>query len=249
MSKHSIRIGGDSRPSAPCSPSSASARRSRRRAPAAVLLERQRALRAASSRIRRFSPRRRRAARPAPRARRERIDHASRSPTLARPRAGPERTAALVVLEQELLEHLAGRALGLVGEVEGLTVGEDPVADLEDLGIGVAAGSATATASSVPTAAPAPAGARAATHGRQAVALERRLLELLGRGGGPHPRLEVALDRPKRPERKSMTPSMPHGTPPRDVADAGCRAALDVVVQARRAPHAGPAPARCRSGT
>src|SRR5205814_2306096 len=44
-----------------------------------------------------------------------------------------------VVLQDELLDDVAERPLGLVGQVERLTVRQDAVADLEDLRVGVAA--------------------------------------------------------------------------------------------------------------
>ncbi len=44
-----------------------------------------------------------------------------------------------VVLADELLGHLGQVAFGLVVEVEALALGEDPVAHLEDLGVGVGA--------------------------------------------------------------------------------------------------------------
>ena len=44
-----------------------------------------------------------------------------------------------VVLSEELFGHLALVALALVGEVEALALGEDAVADLEDLRVRVAA--------------------------------------------------------------------------------------------------------------
>ncbi len=50
-----------------------------------------------------------------------------------------DRRIAAVVLEHELLAHLRLVALGLVGEVERLAVGEHAVAHLEDLSVGVAA--------------------------------------------------------------------------------------------------------------
>ncbi len=51
-------------------------------------------------------------------------------------RAGHRRRGR-VVLADELLGHLGQVALGLVVEVEALALGEDAVADLEDLGVGV----------------------------------------------------------------------------------------------------------------
>ena len=65
------------------------------------------------------------------------------------PRCGPSgrgrrrrprhRGRGRVVLADELLGDLGRLALGLVLEVEALPLGEDPVADLEDLGVGVGA--------------------------------------------------------------------------------------------------------------
>ena len=49
-----------------------------------------------------------------------------------------DRHVAAVVLQHELLGHLRQLALGLVGEVEGLAVGEHAVAHLEDLRVGLA---------------------------------------------------------------------------------------------------------------
>ena len=48
-----------------------------------------------------------------------------------------DRRRGRVVLAEELLGDLGGLAFGLVVEVEALALGEDPVADLEDLGVGV----------------------------------------------------------------------------------------------------------------
>ena len=142
-----------------------------------------------------------------------------------------------VVLEHELLGDLGQVALGLVGEVEGLAVGEHAVADLEDLGVGLGpverdgdrverpdrlVGDALALEQRV--------------DGAQAVALERGLLELLRGGGGAHARLQVALDRAVAPGEEVddavdvaavvLLGHIPH---------AGGLAALDVVVQARAA--------------
>ena len=140
MSKHSIRTGIASRPRACASPSSASVRRSRRRWAASW----------SSSRAR-------------PALRSGELEDPLLLAPLGRPdldRAAPadgerfgedgadraldddlggDRDAGLVVLEEELLEHLVERPLGLVGQVEGLAIGEGAVADLEDLGVGLGA--------------------------------------------------------------------------------------------------------------
>ena len=112
MSKHSIRIGGASRPSACCSPSSASTRLWRRRsARRCSWSSARRALRSASSRMRRFSPRSaaRSSTGPPRRA-------ASASASAARSRELPlhddqrrDRDVPAVVLEHELLGHLRER--------------------------------------------------------------------------------------------------------------------------------------------
>ena len=115
-----------------------------------------------------------------------------------------------VVLEHELLGDLRDAALGLVGEVEGLAVGEHAVAHLEDLRVGLAAvdrhRDRVERADRLVGHAPA---LQQRVHGAQAVALDRRLLELLGRGRRAHAlspgRARSSL---KRPERKSITPSM-----------------------------------------
>ncbi len=141
----------------------------------------------------------------------------------------------------------ASVALGLVGEVEGLAVGEHAVAHLEDLRVGVARRRpprrprrtcrptrpprAGARAASAPPAAgcarASPARTpRAAAAARMRCSRSRSIAE-------------------KRPERKSITPSMrARYSSLRDVADARRLAALDVVVQARAAA----APARLGAG-
>ena len=97
---------------------------------------------------------------------------------------------------------------------------------------------ATATASSVPDAVVGDALAlEQRAHGLQPVALERRLLVVLLAGGEVHPPLEVALDLRGSGRRGSAIDAVDAlavlllG----DVADAGRPAALDVVVEARRA--------------
>ena len=103
----------------------------------------------------------------------------------------------------------AGGALGLVREVERLPVGEDAVADLEHLGVGVAPverdGDRVEGADDAARHALA---LEQRAHGLQAVALQRGLLELLRGGRGIMRCSSSRSMSPKRPERKSMTPSM-----------------------------------------
>ena len=89
-----------------------------------------------------------------------------------------------VVLADELLGDLGQLALALVLEVEALALGEDPVADLEDLGVGVGAldrdpdqvGGADRAAGD-------PLALEQRADRLEAVAVDRRPLEFLGRGG------------------------------------------------------------------
>ena len=185
MSKHSMRIGGTSRPSACCRPSSAS---HAALAPALgaqpLLVERQQrvalgqledaALLAALGRAQLHRPVA--AAGERVRQRRGRVAAISRWTTSS---AGID-VAAAVVLEHELLPHLRQLALGLVGEVERLAVGEHAVAHLEDLRVGVAA--VDRHRDRVERAhrlARHAAALQQRAHRLQPVALERRLLELL----------------------------------------------------------------------
>ena len=105
-----------------------------------------------------------------------------------------------VVLQHELLGDLRRAALGLVGEVERLAVGEHAVAHLEDLRVGVAPverdGDRVERADRLVGDALA---LEQRAHGAQPVALDRRLLELFGRRGGAHALLELALDLPEAP--------------------------------------------------
>ena len=108
-----------------------------------------------------------------------------------------------VVLQHELLGDLGQVALGLVGEVERLAVGEHAVAHLEDLRVGVPPvdrdGDRVERADRLVRHAPA---LEQRAHRAQAVALERRLLELLGRRRRAHALLEVALDRREAPRQE-----------------------------------------------
>jgi hypothetical protein len=142
-----------------------------------------------------------------------------------------------VVLEDELLGDHGEVLLGLVVEVERLAVGEDAVAHLEDLGVGLGAlgrdGDGVVGAGALVGH---PLALEQRAHGLEPVALERRGLVVLLAGVPVHAALEVALDLPEaaREERHDAVDPAPVlllG----DVADAGRSAALDVVVEARRA--------------
>ncbi len=120
-----------------------------------------------------------------------------------------------VVLGDELLGHLGLVALARVREVEAVALGEDPVAHLEDLRVGVGALDGD----------PDQIGAlgrlrgdAAALHQRpdrlQAVAVDRRPLELLRAGRLGHLALEVALDVAVAAARESRrSPRCCAGTP------------------------------------
>ncbi len=150
---------------------------------------------------------------------------------------GRDRGGAAVVLQQELLGHLPHSALGLVGEIKGVAVGENAVAHLEDLGVGVAA--VDGHGDGVERADRALGDALALhqrAHGAQPVALERGLLVVLSARGRAHALLEVALDRAEAPgEEVDHAVDAAAVVLLGDVADAGSLAALDVVVQARAA--------------
>jgi hypothetical protein len=209
MSKHSMRSGSASSPSASCSPSSASTRCWRRRSAFRRSWSRaSSALRSASSRIRRLSPR-----------------SAARTSTLA-PRRGPRGP-----------DHLPHFALDRVLQVEGLAVGEHAVADLEDLRVGVGPVDGDGDDVDRPDRLVGHALAlEQRAHGAQAVALERRLLVLARDRRRLHLLLEVALDLAVAPgEEGHDAVDRLVVLLARDVADAGRPAALDVVVQARRA--------------
>ena len=185
MSKHSIRIGSagsDERLAQPVERLGSALAPPHRRA---LLLERERRIACASSRIRRFSPRS--AARTSTRA--PRRSPSASATSLGRPaprrRSAPAPPPRRVVLQQELLEHLRARAL------------EPRWRDRTTGGLRARrrAPGRPARWPPCPTArrrrrrACRPrrrrrAGARAASARRQAVALDRRLLELLRRGSG-----------------------------------------------------------------
>jgi len=141
----------------------------------------------------------------------------------------------LVVLQQELLEHLGGGPLRLVGEVERLAVREHAVAHLEDLRIGVGAGERDRDRVERADGGVGDALAlEQRSYRREPVALDRRLLELERGGGRAHPHLELALDLAV-----AAAEEVDHALDSaavllaRDVADARRRAAVDVVIEAR----------------
>ena len=244
MSKHSIRTGSASSPSARCSPASASTRCWRRRSALSFSWSSaSRALRSASSRMRRLPPRSAARISTAPP---RRSASSSASTSSSEPSASSccdddqrrDRERARVVLEQELLGHDRRLLLALVVEVERLAVREHAVAHLEDLRVGLH-----------PVDVDGDGVERARPLGRDALALEQRRAPPAGGCARAPPARSPA--RPaakcirrsrsrsiwrKRPERKAITPSIPSRySSLRDVADAGRPAALDVVVEARRA--------------
>ena len=98
-----------------------------------------------------------------------------------------DRERARVVLEHELLGDDRRLLLGLVLEVEGLTVAEDAVADLEDLGVGLGALDGHGDRVVGPGAALGHALAlQQRLDGLQPVALDRRLLVVALAGGEVH---------------------------------------------------------------
>ena len=241
MSKPSTRTGSDSSPSASWSAESASTRWARRRSWRSLSwASASTALRSASSRRRRFEPRSATRTSTGP----PRRDESASASTSARSRErrpdddqARDRGRRRVVLGEELLGHLGLVALGLVGEVEAVALGEHPVADLEHLRVGLRAldrdrdqvGRVERLA-----------GDRAPLHQRahrlEPVAEDGGALELLGGRGLGHLALEVALDvavaaGEEVDDRVDPAPVLLAV----DVADAGRRAALDVVVEARHA--------------
>ena len=212
-----------------------------------------RALRSASSRRRRLSPRSATRTSTDPPRRTDRAS-ASSGASVAERRAhdhqARHRRDGGVVLGDELLGHLRLAALALVGEIEAVTLGKDPVAHLEDLRVCAAAlhGDRDQV------------GARRAPRrrrcwrcisepdGLEAVAVDRRPLELLGGGRLGHLAIQVALDvavaaREEVDDRLDVSPVLLAV----DVADAGRLASLDVVVEARdpeRRPGSGPSQVR-----
>ena len=150
---------------------------------------------------------------------------------------GRHRRGGVVVLQQELLDHLLMRPLALVRQVERLAVGEHAVTDLEDLGVGVGPGERYGDRVERPDRRVRnPLALEQRADGGEAVALDRRLLERLGVGRGLHPILELALD-PLVVAAQELRNAVDAAAVllARDVVDAGRSAALDVVIEARRA--------------
>ena len=243
MSKHSTRTGSVSSWSAFCSASSDSTRCWRRRSERSFSWSSAScALRWARSRMRRLPPRSAARISTGPPRRSASISASTSSSEPVGELAlhddqRRDRHRARVVLEQELLARARDVVLALVVEVEALAVGEHAVADLEDLRVGVGGvdrdGDRVVGAGAVVGDALA---LEQRAHRLQAVALDRRLLEVLLAGGEEHAVLELALDLAEAPgqERDHAVDALAVlllG----DVADAGRPAALDVVVEARRA--------------
>src|SRR3954447_12970865 len=241
MSKHSMRSGSASSRSASCRSSSASTRCWRERSAfRRSWSSASRALRSASDSSRALSPRS--AARTstlAPRRSDSSSASGSRSSTSAwTMTCGGVNRGLAVVLQQELLGDLAHAALLDVVQVERLAVAQHAVAQLEDLGVGV--GAVGGHRDDVDRAVRVVGDALALQerpHGRQPVALQRGLLELLLGGRVLHPRLEVALDLAiaTGQERAYAVDRLHVLRAVHAVVDARCPAALDVVVEARRA--------------
>src|SRR5262249_40821570 len=142
-----------------------------------------------------------------------------------------------VVLSQELLGHLALAALGLVGQVEALALGEDAVANLEDLRVRAAPLGRARDQVGRPQRL---AGDAAALHqrpdGGEPVAVDGGALELLGGRGLGHLALEIALDvAVAAGEEAGDRLDVATVLLAIDVADARRLAALDVVVEAGHA--------------
>ncbi len=141
MSKPSIRTGSSAMPSASRRLASDSTRRWRRCSRRSRSWSRASlALRSASSRRRRLSPRsatRTSTAAAAALAQRRFEQLGPLAQVGADDHRARHRRRGRVVLADELLGDLGEVAFGLVVEVEALALGEDAVADLEDLGVGV----------------------------------------------------------------------------------------------------------------
>ena len=142
-----------------------------------------------------------------------------------------------VVLGDELLGDLRLVALPAVRHVEALALGEDPVADLEDLGVrGLLLGRDGDHVRVLERLAGDAAFLHQGAHRVEPVAIDGGALELLGRGGLVHLALEVALDVPVAAgEEPGDRVDVPPVLLAVDVSDAGRLAPLDVVVEARDA--------------
>ena len=194
MSKHSIRSGIVSSPSACWRPSSASTRCWRRRSERSFSWSSaSRALRSASSRIRRLSPRSAaRISTGAPRRSLERLrERRGRAQLALHDEQRRDHHRARVVLEDERLGDVGDVAPGLVVEVEALAVGEHAVADLEDLRVGLALGDRDRDrVERADRLVGDPLALEQRADRAQPVALARGVLEALLGGGLPHRPLE-----------------------------------------------------------
>jgi hypothetical protein len=148
-----------------------------------------------------------------------------------------DRRRGRVVLEHELLGHLGLVALGLVVEVEALAVGQDAVADLEDLSVRVGLlGRDRDRVQRADGLVRDPLPLQQAVHGLQPVAQGRGGLEFLRGRGAFHIPLQVALDLAVAAGEEVDDLLDPLAVLLlRHVADTGRPAALDVVVEARAA--------------
>src|SRR4051794_30356591 len=148
-----------------------------------------------------------------------------------------DRHLVAVVLEHELERDVAGSLLDDVLEVERLAVRQHAVAHLEHLRVGVGAVDGDRDDVERPDRLVRDALALEQVANRaQAVALERGGLVLVLGGGLLHARLEVALDLAVAAAQERHDPVDRLAVlGPVDVAHAGRPAALDVVVQTRRA--------------
>src|SRR6195952_1027840 len=222
MSKHSIRSGRGSSPSACCRPSSASTRCWRRRSERSFSWSSASfALRSASSRIRRLPPRS--AARISTGPLRRSASISASTPS-SEPSAISPCTTISAGIDIALASYWSRNPSAARAGLELLRVGVGAVDGHRDRVVGArgVVGDALAL--------------EQRAHGLQAVALDRRLLVVLLAGGEEHAVLELALDLAEAPgeERDHAVDAGPVlllG----DVADAGRPAALDVVVEARRA--------------
>ena len=244
MSKHSIRTGSVSRRSAACRPLQ---RVHALLAPALglelLLVEREPRVALARGRGSGACRRaRRRGSRPGPRAAlgqdlAQHVELGALGQRALDDDQRRDRERARVVLEHELLGDDRRLLLGLVLQVEGLAVAQHAVADLEDLRVGLGALDGDRDRVVGPGAALGhPLALQQRLDGLQAVALDRRLLVVPLAGGEVHLALEVALDllEAAGEERDDAVDPLAvlllaH------VAHAGRPAALDEVVQARRA--------------
>ena len=240
MSKHSIRIGSDSRLSASRSSSSPSSRRRRFASLTAVSeASATRAFSAASSESRRFSPRSgTRTSTREPRRSERNSASAEVSPTPGGTTScGGTRGSRPVVLDAERLQDRRQVLSGDVLEVEAVPVDHLAPAERKDLdGGAVAVGGDADHVDRADGGLVRRLALGQVAHREEPVPVAGRVLEALLGGGRGHPALQLAQDRP-RLAREELDDAVddPAVVLLRDVAHAGRRAALDVVVEARDA--------------